>query len=101
MAYTPNTAFSLTQRALAPLRTPAALPKPANMNGAPVVEEAVLRDTLRHFGEYGLGAAGKALETAEAAFTRGDRATGHHWLEIGRALDRRGAARLERALSLV
>lgn len=69
------------------------------MNGAPVVNHAVLVETLRHFAKYGLSAADKALETAHAAFDRGDEAAASHWLEIGRALDRRRAARLERELT--
>lgn len=98
MATPPTTRLSYTARALAPLRGPIGRPVPANMNGAPTVSDEILVDTLRHFGEYGLGAAAKALETAEAELRSGNVELGQHWLEIGRALDRRRASQLEREL---
>ncbi|XUU59897.1 hypothetical protein ACRAQ6_09980 [Erythrobacter sp. HA6-11] len=100
MANTPNYAFSLTQRALAPLRGPAKLPKPANMNGAPVVSDEVLVDTLRHFGEHGLGAAAEAIYKAKDAHACGDQIEAQRWLEICRALDRRMASRFEDDLTI-
>ena len=96
MAHTPTYAPSFTERALAPLRYPAKVPAPANMNGAPVIADDLLEDTLRHFAEFGLAAASKALERSENAFAAGNETESQHWLEIGRALDRRKALQFER-----
>ena len=71
----------------------AAVPlRAANDNGRPFTEDMVLRAALRHFAEYGLGAAEHASRNASAAFFAGDRAAYQWWLAICRALDRRMAA---------
>lgn len=51
----------------------------------------VLRATLRHFAQYGLGAAEQAHHNAEQAFFAGNRHEYRHWLAVCRALDRRMA----------
>ncbi len=94
-------------------RTPAASPVaraltrvelrcPANDNRA-VNEsirphDAVLRATLRHFAEHGLGAARSAREKAHTAFFAGDRETYDMWLSVCRTLDRRLAQELDRSV---
>lgn len=101
MALTPTEAFIFEHSALAALSKPKTPPKPANQNGAPVVSEEVLVDALRHFAEFGLGAAAEALHRAETAFDQGEREAGVKWLEIGRALDRRLARQFQRELEQV
>ena len=71
----------------------------ANDNGANVEHDRMLKAALRHFGEYGLGAARKARQSAEAAFFAGDRELYDWWLGICRVLDRRLAAELETGTS--
>lgn len=63
----------------------------ANDNGTGFPRDETLRAALRHFAEYGLGAAQQAHRNAEAAFFAGDRKEYRHWLAICRALDRRMA----------
>lgn len=66
----------------------------ANDNGeeaAGFPRDPLLRDALKHFARYGLGAAEKAHRNAEAAFFAGKREEYRHWLAICRALDRRMA----------
>lgn len=75
----------------------AALPRAAaNDNSAEAARgfprDEVLRAALRHFAEYGLGAAQQAYHNAETAFFAGKREEYRHWLAICRALDRRMAA---------
>jgi hypothetical protein len=65
----------------------------ANDNSNPG-HSAELRAALKHFAEYGLGAANVARRNAEAAFFRGDRQGYGHWLGICRTLDRRMAGAL-------
>ncbi len=54
--------------------------------------DELLRETLRHFAQFGLGAADKARDNAKAAFFAGDRETYRRWLAICRALDQRMAS---------
>lgn len=67
----------------------------ANDNGpnafAIFPHDGVLRAALKHFAEYGLGAAQKAYDNAETAFFAGKREEYRHWLAICRALDKRMA----------
>lgn len=58
--------------------------------------DELLREALRHFARYGLGAAKEARMQAEAAFFAGDRAKYDRWLGICRTLDRRMAEELAR-----
>lgn len=53
--------------------------------------DPILRAALKHFAQYGLGAAEQAHRNAEAAFFAGQRDEYRHWLAICRALDRRMA----------
>jgi len=55
----------------------------------PQVDTPLLRATLEHFAVHGLGAAGDALDRAEAAAAAGDSAARHHWTAVCRMLDRR------------
>jgi hypothetical protein len=64
----------------------------ANDNGCGVGGERLLKAALRHFSEYGLGAAERARENAEAAFFSGNRAQYRWWMAICTSLDRRMAA---------
>lgn len=57
--------------------------------------DLIMQAALRHFAEYGLGAAREARYKAEAAFFAGDRDTYDWWLGITRTLDRRLAAQAE------
>ena len=52
---------------------------------------------LRHFAEYGLGAAKAALAQAGEARRNGDEAQAHYWLDICTRLDRQAAMRFERS----
>lgn len=61
----------------------------ANDNGKGFPQDETLRAALKHFAEYGLGAAQKAYDNAEAAFFAGRREEYRHWLAICRALDKR------------
>ncbi|MGE3690957.1 MAG: hypothetical protein AB7F98_06215 [Novosphingobium sp.] len=63
-----------------------------NDNGDPVCSDLLLKAALRHFAEYGLSAAERARENAEAAFFAGSREDYQWWLSICSALDRRMAA---------
>ena len=63
----------------------------ANDNGAVFPRDDNLRAALKHFAEYGLGAAQKAYDNAQTAFFAGRREEYRHWLAICRALDRRMA----------
>jgi hypothetical protein len=53
--------------------------------------DPILRAALKHFAQYGLGAAEQAHRNAKSAFFAGKRAEYRHWLAICRALDRRMA----------
>ncbi|MGB6152287.1 MAG: hypothetical protein WBG48_09860 [Pricia sp.] len=70
----------------------------ANDNGdiAPTAarEARILRAALRHFSEYGIGAARVARANAEEAFFAGDRQGYDWWLSVTQALDRRMAAEM-------
>jgi hypothetical protein len=63
----------------------------ANDNAPGFPRDVLLRAALKHFAQYGLGAAQQAHSNAEAAFFAGDRDEYRHWLGICRALDRRMA----------
>ena len=67
-----------------------------NDNGRPVADNKVLKATLLHFAEHGLGAAEQARRLAEDAFLAGDEQGYRHWLAICRTLDRRVARRPRR-----
>jgi len=54
--------------------------------------DKVLKAALRHFAAYGLSAAERAREQAEAAFFAGDSETYRWWMAICATLDRRMAA---------
>lgn len=80
--------------AVARMLTVPPFPKAANDNtgeasGFP--RDPLLRAALKHFAEFGLGAAEQAHRNAEAAFFAGKRGEYRHWLAICRALDRRMA----------
>ena len=64
----------------------------ANDNGAPLRQNEALRDALKLFADYGLGAAEEARGRAERAFFAGDSQGYRRWLGICRTLDRRVAA---------
>jgi len=68
----------------------------ANDNGRAIADNALLRATLTHFAEHGLGAARQASRRAEEAFFAGDKAGYRHWLAVCRTLDRRLADRTRR-----
>ncbi|MCB2050485.1 MAG: hypothetical protein KDE63_03555 [Novosphingobium sp.] len=61
----------------------------ANDNGESIHGSALLEEALRHFGQYGLGAARAAHAKARQAFFDGDRASYDKWREICRLFDRR------------
>ena len=61
----------------------------ANDNGGGVGGDRLLKAALRHFSEYGLGAAERARDNAEAAFFAGNRDEHRWWMAICTALDRR------------
>ena len=63
----------------------------ANDNAVDFPRDVVLRAALKHFAQYGLGAAQQAHRNAEAAFFAGNRDEYRHWLGICRTLDRRMA----------
>ena len=67
----------------------------ANDNGAGRRDDQLLHAALRHFAQYGLGAAREARRHAERAFFAGDRANYDWWLGICRTLDARLAKSLE------
>ena len=64
----------------------------ANDNGGGPGGERLLKAALRHFSEYGLGAAERARKNAEAAFFAGSREEYRWWMAICTALDRRMSA---------
>lgn len=64
----------------------------ANDNGEPLLHDTVLRDALKLFAAFGLGAAEQARARAERAFFAGNSADYRRWLAICRTLDRRVAA---------
>ncbi|MDE2406134.1 MAG: hypothetical protein KGM17_15795 [Sphingomonadales bacterium] len=68
------------------------LTRPANDTEAGLGRDALLRATLRHFAAWGLQAAERARDNAEAAYFEGRRDEYQHWLAICRTLDRRLAA---------
>lgn len=70
----------------------------ANENGRAIADNALLRATLAHFAEHGLGAAAQARHQAEDAFLTGDHDAYRHWLAVCRTLDRRAAATLDRRI---
>lgn len=63
----------------------------ANDNTVDFPRDTLLRAALKHFAQYGLGAAQQAHRNAETAFFAGNREEYRHWLGICRALDRRMA----------
>lgn len=67
--------------------------KAANDNGnaGGFPRDPLLRAALKHFAQFGLGAAEQAHRNAESAFFAGKREEYRHWLAICRALDRRMA----------
>lgn len=68
----------------------------ANDNGRAIADNALLRATLLHFAEHGLGAARQAGQLAGAAHDAGDADGYRHWMAVCRTLDRRMAARSRR-----
>ncbi len=68
----------------------------ANDNGEVFANGELVEAALRHFAEYGLGAAQVARQRAEAAFFDGKRQDYDWWLGICRTLDRRIADSFER-----
>lgn len=83
-----------------PRATPYALAA-ANDNGNIAAnDEALLTDTLRHFGSHGLCAAEVAAKSARSARETGDEAGFANWLAVCRLLDRRLAAAFEREIAL-
>lgn len=64
----------------------------ANDNGEPLRHDGVLRDALKLFAEFGLGAAEEARTRAERDFFAGNSDGYRRWLGICRTLDRRVAA---------
>lgn len=72
------------------LALPAARPA-ANDNGHPLADNHLLRATLLHFAEHGLGAAREARLRAEDARRTGDAEGFRQWLAVCRTLDRRMA----------
>ena len=58
-----------------------------------VADDAILSAALRHFAEYGLGAAKVALHEADAARVAGDTEGHAWWMGICQSLDRRLARR--------
>jgi hypothetical protein len=71
----------------------------ANDNGEPLRHDGVLRDALKLFADFGLGAAEEARSRAERAFFAGDSAGYRRWLGICRTLDRRVAASIATGVS--
>ncbi len=63
----------------------------ANDNALDFPRDVVLRAALKHFAQFGLGAAQQAHRNAEAAFFAGNRDQYRHWMGVCRALDRRMA----------
>lgn len=63
----------------------------ANDNVIGICSDRLLKATLRHFAEHGLGAAEHARGQAEIAFFAGDSESYRWWLAICRTLDRRMA----------
>lgn len=59
-------------------------------------DEAMLADTLRHFGNHGLNSAEVAALRALAAHDRGDDSDFAHWLSICGMFDRRLAEATKR-----
>ncbi len=59
-------------------------------------DEALLADTLRHFGSHGLNAAQVAGEKARTARGLGDESGFAHWLTICSMFDRRLAEAIRR-----
>lgn len=70
----------------APIRLPA-----DNDNAFGVCGDRLLRAALRHFAQYGLGAAERAHRLAQDAFFAGDSEEYRWWMSICRTLDRRMA----------
>lgn len=68
----------------------------ANDNGCAIGDNPVLRATLAHFAQHGLGAARQASRMAEDAFRIGDETAYRHWLAVCRTLDPRLAERTRR-----
>lgn len=77
------------------LLRPATTPGDAvNDNGSDPEGDALLRTALRMFADYGLGAAHRSQNEAEAAFFAGDRERYRWWLAVTRTLDRKLAVEL-------
>lgn len=73
----------------------------ANDNGGgKSTDPSIVEASLRHFAEYGLGAARAARYKAEQAFFAGDQSGFRLWQEICRQLDRRLAESNERDLGI-
>lgn len=68
------------------------VPQAANDSESGIGRDALLRASLRHFAAYGLQAAERAKENAEAAYFAGRSGDYRHWMAICRTLDRRLAA---------
>ena len=77
-------------------RLPSAVPmgRAANDNACDLADDVVLRAALRHFAQYGLGAAESARDLAECAFFAGEHVNYCWWLDICHTLDSRMAKSL-------
>ncbi|WP_374405152.1 hypothetical protein [Pelagerythrobacter sp.] len=69
----------------------------ANDNCHERADDRLLHAALRHFAQYGIGAAHEARGQAERAFFAGDRERYDWWLGICRTLDARLARSIEQA----
>jgi len=74
--------------------------RPANDNGPEPANDVRWQEALRHFAKHGLGAPALAAEWAREAFSSGDVATAHRWLEVCRTLDRRLAERTAKLIGM-
>ncbi|MFM5929531.1 MAG: hypothetical protein ACKOPQ_01335 [Novosphingobium sp.] len=74
--------------------------RPVNDNGIPIgdlmADPQIMRETLMHLAQFGMGAAPQARSRALSAFDAGDETEGRRWLAICRQLDRRMARTLEK-----
>lgn len=74
----------------------ATVSRPGNDNGdrdQPLISDSV-EAALRHFANYGLGAAAEAMDRAQKAHACGNEAEFDHWRDICRMLDSRAAKSL-------
>ena len=93
-AYTPI-AKALVARVLEDAANDNSHPDNGNVVTVAPADDHMLRAALRHFSQFGIGAAREARAQAEKAFFDGDRQAYDWWLGITRTLDRRLAAEAE------